>query len=176
MIDADCREVYQQLVDMLRDRNIFDDRQMDWVIEEVDQVKRAGEIIDAPSESSSRRASTETTIIREYTNMLSESSPRRASREAITTRKYTPQQTLLLLIDAIESVVVHAAFIEREVTRFFQREGEEFNIAPDVIFMEEEEEENSQQTVFSYASAMDRAEQATHLQTLLNQLRSEVSE
>lgn len=174
MIDADCREVYQQLVDMLRDRNIFDDRQMDWVIEEVDQVKRAGEIIDAPSESSSRRASTETTIIREYTNMLSESSPRRASREAITTRKYTPQQTLLLLIDAIESVVVHAAFIEREVTRFFQREGEEFNIAPEVTFMEEEE--NSQQTVFSYASAMDRAEQATHLQTLLTQLRCEVSE
>lgn len=174
MIDADCREVYQQLVDMLRDRNIFNDRQMDWVVEEVDQVIRAGEIIDAPSESSSRRASTEVTIIREYINIPSESSPRRASREAITTRKYTPQQTLLLLIDAIESVVVHAAFIEREVTRFFQREGEEFNIAPEVTFMEEEE--NSQQTVFSYASAMDRAEQATHLQTLLNQLRSEVSE
>lgn len=174
MIDADCREVYQQLVDMLRDRNIFNDRQMDWVVEEVDQVIRAGEIIDAPSESSSRRASTEVTIIREYINIPSESSPRRASREAITTRKYTPQQTLLLLIDAIESVVVHAAFIERDVTRFFQREGEEFNIAPEVTFMEEEE--NSQQTVFSYASAMDRAEQATHLQTLLNQLRSEVSE
>lgn len=174
MIDADCKEVYQQLVDMLRDRNIFNDRQMDWVVEEVNQVIRAGEIIDAPSESSSRRASTEVTIIREYINIPSESSPRRASREAITTRKYTPQQTLLLLIDAIESVVVHAAFIEREVTRFFQREGEEFNIAPEVTFMEEEE--NSQQTVFSYASAMDRAEQATHLQTLLNQLRSEVSE
>lgn len=174
MIDADCSEVYQQLVDMLRDRNIFNDRQMDWVVEEVDQVIRAGEIIDAPSESSSRRASTEVTIIREYINIPSESSPRRASREAITTRKYTPQQTLLLLIDAIESVVVHAAFIERDVTRFFQREGEEFNIAPEVTFMEEEE--NSQQTVFSYASAMDRAEQATHLQTLLNQLRSEVSE
>ena len=174
MIDADCREVYQQLVDMLRDRNIFNDRQMDWVVEEVDQVIRAGEIIDAPSESSSRRASTEVTIIREYINIPSESSPRRASREAITTRKYTPQQTLLLLIDAIESVVVHAALIERDVTRFFQREGEEFNIAPEVTFMEEEE--NSQQTVFSYASAMDRAEQATHLQTLLNQLRSEVSE
>ena len=174
MIDADCSEVYQQLIDMLRDRNIFNDRQMDWVVEEVDQVIRAGEIIDAPSESSSRRASTEVTIIREYINIPSESSPRRASREAITTRKYTPQQTLLLLIDAIESVVVHAAFIERDVTRFFQREGEEFNIAPEVTFMEEEE--NSQQTVFSYASAMDRAEQATHLQTLLNQLRSEVSE
>ena len=174
MIDADCKEVYQQLVDMLSDRNIFNDRQMDWVVEEVNQVIRAGEIIDAPSESSSRRASTEVTIIREYINIPSESSPRRASREAITTRKYTPQQTLLLLIDAIESVVVHAAFIEREVTRFFQREGEEFNIAPEVTFMEEEE--NSQQTVFSYASAMDRAEQATHLQTLLNQLRSEVSE
>lgn len=174
MIDADCKEVYQQLVDMLRDRNIFNDRQMDWVVEEVNQVIRAGEIIDAPSESSSRRASTEVTIIREYINIPSESSPRRASREAITTRKYTPQQTLLLLIDAIESVVVHAAFIERDVTRFFQREGEEFNIAPEVTFMEEEE--NSQQTVFSYASAMDRAEQATHLQTLLNQLRSEVSE
>lgn len=174
MIDADCREVYQQLVGMLRDRNIFNDRQMDWVVEEVDQVIRAGEIIDAPSESSSRRASTEVTIIREYINIPSESSPRRASREAITTRKYTPQQTLLLLIDAIESVVVHAAFIERDVTRFFQREGEEFNIAPEVTFMEEEE--NSQQTVFSYASAMDRAEQATHLQTLLTQLRSEVSE
>ena len=174
MIDADCSEVYQQLIDMLRDQNIFNDRQMDWVVEEVDQVIRAGEIIDAPSESSSRRASTEVTIIREYINIPSESSPRRASREAITTRKYTPQQTLLLLIDAIESVVVHAAFIERDVTRFFQREGEEFNIAPEVTFMEEEE--NSQQTVFSYASAMDRAEQATHLQTLLNQLRSEVSE
>lgn len=174
MIDADCREVYQQLVNMLSDRNIFNDRQMDWVVEEVDQVIRAGEIIDAPSESSSRRASTEVTIIREYINIPSESSPRRASREAITTRKYTPQQTLLLLVDAIESVVVHAAFIEREVTKFFQREGEEFNIAPEVTFMEEEE--NSQQTVFSYASAMDRAEQATHLQTLLNQLRSEVSE
>ena len=174
MIDADCKEVYQQLVDMLSDRNIFNDRQMDWVVEEVNQVIRAGEIIDAPSESSSRRASTEVTIIREYINIPSESSPRRASREAITTRKYTPQQTLLLLIDAIESVVVHAAFIERDVTRFFQREGEEFNIAPEVTFMEEEE--NSQQTVFSYASAMDRAEQATHLQTLLNQLRSEVSE
>ena len=174
MIDADCSEVYQQLIDMLRDQNIFNDRQMDWVVEEVDQVIRAGEIIDAPSESSSRRASTEVTIIREYINIPSESSPRRASREAITTRKYTPQQTLLLLIDAIESVVVHAAFIERDVTRFFQREGEEFNIAPEVTFMEEEE--NSQQTVFSYASAMDRVEQATHLQTLLNQLRSEVSE
>ena len=144
MTDKECREVYRQLVAML------DDRQMNWVFEEVDEVIRAGEIIDEPSENSARRS----------------------SREFVTTREYTRQEALLLLIEAIESVVVQTAFIEKEVTNFFRREGEEFNISPELRFVSEEED--SQSTVFTYSSASDRAEQALTLQSLLDQLRSEV--
>lgn len=105
MTDQECREVYQQLVAMLNES------QMNWVVEEVNEVVRAGEIIDKPVENYSRRRS--------------------SSREFITTREYTSQQALLLLIDAIDSVVVQTAFIEKEVTNFFRREGEEFNISPE---------------------------------------------
>lgn len=149
MTDAECREVYQQLVDMLGDQEMLEGRQLNWVVEEVNQVIRAGEIIDEPSGSSFRRS----------------------TREFITTREYTPQEALLLLIDAIDSVVVQTALIEREVTNFFRREGEEFNIPPDVRFVSEED---ARPTVLTYASAIDRAEQALTLKRLLFQLRSEV--
>ncbi|WP_218079749.1 hypothetical protein [Anthocerotibacter panamensis] len=152
MTDADCKEVYRELVEMLSNRNILHGHQLDWVVEEVDQVIRAGEIIDERSENLSNRS----------------------SREFRTTREYTPQESLLLLIDAIESVVVQTAFIEKEVTRFFQREGEEFNISPEIRFVSEEE--GSETTVFSYVSASYRAYQAIALQGLLTQLRSEVRE
>lgn len=150
MTDEECREVYQQLVAMLNDRQLLNERQMNWVVEEVDGVIRAGEIIDEPSENSARRS----------------------SREFVTTREYTPQEALLLLIDAIESVVIQTAFIEKDVTNFFRREGVEFDISPELRFVSEEED--SQPTVFTYSSASDRAEQALTLQRLLAQLRSEV--
>lgn len=150
MTDAECGEVYRQLVAMLSDLEVLNGRQIDWVVEEVEQVIRAGEIIDEPSENSSKRS----------------------SREFRTTRDYTPQETLILLIDAIESVVVQTAFIEKEVTNFFRREGEEFSISPEVRFISEDQD--SQPTVLSYGSAIDRADQAITLQRLLNQLRSEV--
>lgn len=143
MTDEDCGEVFRQLVSMLNDR------QMSWVIDEVNEVLRAGKLIDEPVENSSKRS----------------------SREFRTTREYTPQEALLILIDSIESVVVHTAFIEKEVTFFFRREGQEFRISPEVRFLSEGE---SEPTVFSYASAIDRAEQATRLERLLEQLRSEV--
>jgi hypothetical protein len=147
MTDEECREVYQQLVAMLNDRQLLNERQMNWVVEEVDGVIRAGEMIDEPSDNSGKRS-------------------------FITTREYTPQEALLLLIDAIESVVVQTAFIEKEVTDFFRREGEEFDIAPELRFVSEEE--GSEPTVFTYSSAIDRSEQAFTLQRLLTQLRSEV--
>jgi hypothetical protein len=150
MTDSECREVYQQLVAMLSDPQMLNGRQMDWVVEEVNQVIRAGEVIDEVSENSSRRS----------------------SREFRTTREYTSQETLLLLIDAIESVIVQTAFIEKEVTNFFQGEGEEFNISSEVRFISEEED--SQPTIFTYSSAIDRTEQALALQELLIQLRDEV--
>jgi hypothetical protein len=150
MTDEECRGVYQQLVAMLNDRQLLNDRQINWVVEEVEEVVRAGEIIDEPSENSARRS----------------------SREFVTTREYTSQEALLLLIDAIESVVVQTAFIEKEVTNFFRKEGEEFNISPELRFVSEAED--SQTTVFTYHSAIDRAEQAITLKRLLTQLRSEV--
>ncbi|MCF4969610.1 hypothetical protein [Nostoc sp. CMAA1605] len=150
MTDEECREVYRQLVAMLNDRDLLNNSQMSWVVEEVDDVIRAGEVIHEPIENFARRS----------------------SREFITTREYTPQESLILLIDAIESAVVQTAFIEKEVTNFFRREGEEFNISPEVRFVSEEED--SQPTVFTYSLATDRAEQALILQRLLTQLRSEV--
>jgi hypothetical protein len=149
MTDEECREVYRQLEAMLDDRELLDDRQINWVVEEVNEVIRAGEIIDEAVENSSKRS----------------------SREFRTTREYTPQEALLLLIDALNSVVIQTAFIEKEVTRFFRREGEEFNIPPDIRFVSEE---NSQPIVFTYSSAIDRAEQALVLERLLGQLRLEV--
>ncbi len=122
---------------------------MSWVIDEVNEVLRAGKLIDEPVENSSKKS----------------------SRGFRTTREYTPQEALLILIDSIESVIVHTAFIEREVTFFFGREGQEFGISPEVRFLSEGE---SEPTVFSYDSAIDRAKQATRLERLLAQLRSEV--
>lgn len=150
MTDAECREVYQQLVTMLSDRELLNDHLMNWVVEEVNEVVRAGVIIDEPVENSTKRS----------------------SRAFITTREYTSQEILLLLIDAIESIIVQTAFIEKEVTNFFRREGEEFNVSPEIIFVSEEED--SPPTVFTYRSAIDRADQALVLQRLLTQLRSEV--
>lgn len=149
MTDQECREVYRQLVAMLNDRELLDDRQINWVVEEVNEVIRAGEIIDEAVENSSKRS----------------------SRGFRTTREYTPQEALLLLIDAINSVVIQTAFIEKEVTSFFRREGEEFNIPPDIRFVSEE---NLQPIVFTYSSAIDRVEQARVLEGLLRQLRLEV--
>ncbi|MEH2210209.1 hypothetical protein [Nostoc sp.] len=147
MSDEECREVYRQLVAMLNES------QMNWVVEEVNEVVRAGEIIDKPVENSYRRRS--------------------LSREFITTREYTSQEALLLLIDAIHSVVVQTAFIEKEVTNFFRGEGEEFNISPDVRFVSEED---SEPRVFTYSSAIDRAQQALILERLIEQLRAELRE
>lgn len=147
MTDEECREVYRQLVAMLNES------QMNWVVEEVNEVVRAGEIIDKQVENSYRRRS--------------------SSREFITTKEYTSQEALLLLIDAIDSVVVQTAFIEKEVTNFFRREGEEFNISPEVRFVSEED---SEPRVFTYSSAIDRAQQALILERLIDQLRAELRE
>jgi hypothetical protein len=144
MTNENCREVFRQLVSMLNDR------EMNWVVDEANEVLRAGKLIDEPIGNSSGKS----------------------SREFRTTREYTSQEALLILIDSIESVVVHTAFIEEEVTNFFRKEGERFKISPEVRFLSEEE---SEPTIFSYDSSIYRAEQATQLERLLEQLRSEVS-
>jgi hypothetical protein len=183
MTDAECRDVYQQLVAMLGDLEVMNGHKIDWLVEEVDQVIRAGEIIDEPSENSSIAIPTSERyqIISEtLTVQISPAPPpaqnryKQSSREFTTTREYTPKEILILLIDAIESVVVQTTLIEREVTHFFQREGEEHNISPEVRFVSEEED--SQPIILSYDSAINRVDQAMALKKLLNQLRSEVEE
>lgn len=143
MTSEDCAEVFQQLELMLSEL------QMDWVINEVKEVLEAGKLIDSPVLNSTKKL----------------------SREFRTTRVYTPQEALLILIDSIESSIVHTAFMEEEVTSFFREEGRVSGIAPEIRFLAEED---SQPTIFSYDSARDRAERAQQLKRLLEQLRLEV--
>ncbi|MEM1290670.1 MAG: hypothetical protein AAGH67_04195 [Cyanobacteria bacterium P01_H01_bin.162] len=149
MTDEDYRNTFQQLISFLNDHSLPNYRQMGWVIDEVNEVLRAGKLIDEPIENASKRT----------------------SREFRTTREYTPQEALLILIDSIESAIVHAAFMEKEVTNFFRKEGQEFDIPPEVRFLGEGE---PQPMVFSYDSAINREKHAIRLEKLLKQLRSEV--